>query len=548
MYGFVITTAGEAMLARAAAGETLVLDGASVGKGVVLSATAAKALTALIDPVAEATTSSPAVAGQQISITVEYRNDMNGGLETGFALSEFGITAHVGDDPSGLLYYGSLGDAPQTVKPIDQGLDAHRFPVAIAVTGEVSVTLDYPAGGFVTWDELGDLDYDPAGSAAAVKEELEADLATRMQHIGNITKYDTVLAAASALTVDGTFFGDPSSSIYNAEDKPPNTTAVQYFVMLDGTTGRRVVLAVGYAATDEYRYFGTRDILNGAWLNEWKKLATADSVLNINQLNSAGLDFNAIVKDGRYQMQGQLLNSPPWIYPNYGHFYLDVFRHMDIWVRQVAYEANSNRVYTRLCHDGIWDPWEPIATKGGSVAFTTKAPDQAGWKVIGALPNDKKAQVIRFFTSSYSEATGLLVLSYQWGTNLTYIGADLGSNAMTKFRLTADTESAGTVYLEGYLSEATVGHIFQFDDLTGGMTLNNELVASTHPYVRAELDISGGGLCLSKPLQPQHGGTGSNTLTPDPSTAGARAISAGTADLTAGSSALATGQIYLVYG
>ena len=146
MYGFVITTAGEAMLARAAAGETLVLDGASVGKGVAQSAADAKALTALIDPVAEATTSSPAVAGQQISITVEYRNDMSGGLETGFALSEFGITAHVGDDPSGLLYYGSLGDAPQTVKPIDQGLDAHRFPVAIAVTGEVTVTLDYSAG------------------------------------------------------------------------------------------------------------------------------------------------------------------------------------------------------------------------------------------------------------------------------------------------------------------------------------------------------------------------------------------------------------------
>lgn len=165
MYGFVITTAGEAMLARAAAGETLVLDGASVGKGVVLSTAAAKALTALIDPVAEATTSSPAVAGQQISITVEYRNDMNGGLETGFALSEFGITAHVGDDPSGLLYYGSLGDAPQTVKPIDQGLDAHRFPVAIAVTGEVTVTLDYPVGVFLTQAELEAQKGQPGGLA-----------------------------------------------------------------------------------------------------------------------------------------------------------------------------------------------------------------------------------------------------------------------------------------------------------------------------------------------------------------------------------------------
>lgn len=131
--------------------------------------------------------------------------------------------------------------------------------------------------GKVPADELPDLDYDPAGSAAAVKEELENDLKTKMQHFGNITGYDTVLAAASALTVDGTFFGDPSSSIYNAADKPPGTTDVQYFVMLDGTAGRRVVLAVGYASSESGRFVGTRDILNGAWLNEWREIATITS-------------------------------------------------------------------------------------------------------------------------------------------------------------------------------------------------------------------------------------------------------------------------------
>lgn len=205
MYGFVITTAGEAMLARAAAGEALVLDAVMVGRGVVESAAAAKALNTLIDPVAAATSTAPAVSGNQISMTVEYRNDLNGGLEAGFALSEFGISAHVGDDPAALLYYGSLGDAPQPVKPASEGLDVHRFPVAIAVTGEVSVTLEYPAGGFLTEEDIGGLnyiptsekgkpggvatlggdgkvseeqlpkmDYDPAGSAAAVQQELTA--------------------------------------------------------------------------------------------------------------------------------------------------------------------------------------------------------------------------------------------------------------------------------------------------------------------------------------------------------------------------------------
>ena len=179
MYGFVITTAGEAMLARAAAGEALVLDAVMVGRGVVESAAAAKALNTLIDPVAAATSTAPAVSGNQISMTVEYRNDLNGGLEAGFALSEFGISAHVGDDPAALLYYGSLGDAPQPVKPASEGLDVHRFPVAIAVTGEVSVTLEYPAGGFLTEDDLGGLNFDPAGSAEKVQNALDAHIADK---------------------------------------------------------------------------------------------------------------------------------------------------------------------------------------------------------------------------------------------------------------------------------------------------------------------------------------------------------------------------------
>ena len=109
MYGFIITTAGEGLLARASAGEGLTLTEVWVGKGAVESAGAAKALTALLDPVAKATSTTPAVAGGQISMLVEYRNDMGGGLEEGFTLSEFGVMAKVGDDASGVAaHYGAL--------------------------------------------------------------------------------------------------------------------------------------------------------------------------------------------------------------------------------------------------------------------------------------------------------------------------------------------------------------------------------------------------------------------------------------------------------
>lgn len=212
MYGFVITTAGEGMLARASAGEGLTITEVWVGKGAVESAGAAKALTALLDPVAKATSTTPAVAGGQISMLVEYRNDMGGGLEEGFTLSEFGVMAKVGDDAPALLYYAALGDRAQPVPPIAEGLDVHRFPVAVGVTGEVAVSLEYPAGVWVTHEELEEalagidlsgyvktsekgksggvatlgadgkvpagqlpkMDYDPSGSAAAVQKNLTA--------------------------------------------------------------------------------------------------------------------------------------------------------------------------------------------------------------------------------------------------------------------------------------------------------------------------------------------------------------------------------------
>ena len=244
MYGFIITTAGEGLLARASAGEGLTLTEVWVGKGAVESAGAAKALTALLDPVAKATSTTPAVAGGQISMLVEYRNDMGGGLEEGFTLSEFGVMAKVGEDAPTLLYYAALGDRAQPVPPIAEGLDVHRFPVAIGVTGEVEVSLEYPAGVWVTHEELEEalagidlsgyikatekgkpggvatlgedgkvpagqlpaMNYDPAGSAEAVQKALTAHTgnkdnphAVTAEQVGAFTKQETLTPETAAL-------------------------------------------------------------------------------------------------------------------------------------------------------------------------------------------------------------------------------------------------------------------------------------------------------------------------------------------------------------
>ncbi|KGF56042.1 hypothetical protein HMPREF9460_01382, partial [Flavonifractor plautii 1_3_50AFAA] len=210
--------------------------------------------TALLDPVAKATSTTPAVAGGQISMLVEYRNDMGGGLEEGFTLSEFGVMARAGDDAPTLLYYAALGDRAQPVPPIAEGLDVHRFPVAIGVTGEVEVSLEYPAGVWVTHEELEEalagidlsgyikatekgkpggvatlgpdgkvpagqlpkMDYDPAGSAAAVQQALTA-------HTGNKNNPHAVTAGqVGAFTKEETA-SDDVISLYGLEsDDTPN--------------------------------------------------------------------------------------------------------------------------------------------------------------------------------------------------------------------------------------------------------------------------------------------------------------------------------------
>ncbi|VYU55998.1 Uncharacterised protein [Flavonifractor plautii] len=276
MYGFIITTAGEGLLARASAGEGLTLTEVWVGKGAVESAGAAKALTALLDPVAKATSTTPAVAGGQISMLVEYRNDMGGGLEEGFTLSEFGVMAKVGDDAPTLLYYAALGDRAQPVPPIAEGLDVHRFPVAIGVTGEVEVSLEYPAGVWVTHEELEEalagidlsgyikatekgqpggvatlgpdgkvpgeqlpkMDYDPAGSAAAVQQALTAHTGNKNNPHAVAAKQVGALASSGGVMSGALSMSGHKIANLAAPAAPTDAANKQY---VDEHTGAKVV-------------------------------------------------------------------------------------------------------------------------------------------------------------------------------------------------------------------------------------------------------------------------------------------------------------------
>lgn len=158
-YGFVITEAGNSLLASMVAGQTLTITKAVVGEGTADNAEAARKLTNLIDPGPEGTSTVPTVEENSVNMIVEYRSDLNGGLQQGFWIGEFGIFGKVGTGAETLIGYGSLGDAKQYVSAYVAGTapDVRRYPVSITVTTGIQVDVDYPAEAWMTAEDVADL-------------------------------------------------------------------------------------------------------------------------------------------------------------------------------------------------------------------------------------------------------------------------------------------------------------------------------------------------------------------------------------------------------
>ena len=155
-YGFVITEAGNSLLASMVAGQTLTITKAVMGEGTADNAEAARKLTNLITPGPEATSTDPTVDGNNVNMIVEYRSDLNGGLQEGFWIGEFGIFGKVGNGAETMIGYGSLGDAKQYVSAYVAGAapDVRRYPVSITVTTGIQVDVAYPAEAWMTAEDV----------------------------------------------------------------------------------------------------------------------------------------------------------------------------------------------------------------------------------------------------------------------------------------------------------------------------------------------------------------------------------------------------------
>lgn len=154
-YGCTPTNQGRALIAKLLASKTLTISRVMVGKGQLAEDVSPVGLTDLVEPVAAGTSTVPTYDGDTVHMIIEYRSDLNGGLESGFWLSEFGVFASDPDDGEILLYYGTLGDYPQWVSAYsNMGIDTRRYPVSITVGENATVVIDYSPEAFMTAEDV----------------------------------------------------------------------------------------------------------------------------------------------------------------------------------------------------------------------------------------------------------------------------------------------------------------------------------------------------------------------------------------------------------
>ncbi len=194
-YGLVITVEGRKFLAKQVAGAQLIISRVMVGSGIVPEGTNPAYFTDLIQPVS----TLPIAKEDTMSLIVEYRNDLNGGLQEGFWIGEFGIFVRDGEKEI-LAYYGTLGNFPQYVIAYKNGVvDIRRYPVMLKLSDEVEVTLEYLAAAFVTEERMQEFsEKNTIPYLESVLEEREERIQQELEEKANVSHTHSYAGSSSA--------------------------------------------------------------------------------------------------------------------------------------------------------------------------------------------------------------------------------------------------------------------------------------------------------------------------------------------------------------
>lgn len=154
-YEVYMTKAGYALQAKLfAEGGDLKITKVEVGSGVLPEEADWRTLTELVESRARATSTAPVRKDCTVSLEIEYRSDLEAGVEEPFQINEFGLWAVGAEGREALILYGDLSDCPDTAVPLQYGGCVRRYPVLLEMGPDANARLDYPAGAWATHDEL----------------------------------------------------------------------------------------------------------------------------------------------------------------------------------------------------------------------------------------------------------------------------------------------------------------------------------------------------------------------------------------------------------
>ncbi len=155
-FGCAVTGAGLRLIAKLIANEEdLRICRVLMGSGSAPEGTYIGDLTNLVEPVAEGTVSEPVRSESTVSMFVEYRSDMNGGLKEGFVIREFGVFAMDGEEEV-MIYYGDLSKYPQYIGPYTGCQDIRRYPISLTVAEGSQVKLEGLPSLVMTLEDMKD--------------------------------------------------------------------------------------------------------------------------------------------------------------------------------------------------------------------------------------------------------------------------------------------------------------------------------------------------------------------------------------------------------
>lgn len=181
-YSFKVTTAGRELLAAIlATGKELEVTRAAIGSGKISEDKNLADMTDLIQYVAEGTIAQRRHTGNVLYLTVQYSSNSTPGLGA-FYLAEFILQAkHPISGENTTIIYATLGDYTQPVNAYSETAapDIRSYPMAIAISDEINVSISAPAG-LVTYDDLQRAVDDACGD---IHDELRQDMSDFEEYI-----------------------------------------------------------------------------------------------------------------------------------------------------------------------------------------------------------------------------------------------------------------------------------------------------------------------------------------------------------------------------